>query len=431
MKVVRGCLAWILAAGLCGSALGAAAAQVKLRYRPTTSLRRTGAVRTVTLEGKRAPAQPLKGQPKYASERVLFFELKLGPEQTAFALALDESRGTDTGYDRLYVDANADGDLSDEQPIQGMFVSGDLRGTCLFLDVALSVDYGGGKATWHCDAYAHLVRASDIDAERTVLAIRPRGRYEGELALNGKKRKIALVDADCTGRFNDPPQLPKEGSEKKGQPSGGDRVLVDLNGDGRFDASREAFACTKYLTLDGGRFLLTVAPNGQTLTLSEATVATGSLARHGGGTFSLTLLSPEHGEVKLSSKGEPAKLPAGKYTIRQCSVEIKSLTGGTWEATAEGASDGKVIEIAKDKVTTAKFGPPLRLGATVSVMPDGKLSAVKPGDTLVMEPKITGQAGEVYELSALSDDGGIPEPPSVTIRNAKGEVVTQADFQYG
>lgn len=418
MTQLKHCALWML---VLAHAAGAATLDATLRYKSRSSALLTGPVKTRTLEAKDAPDPPLKGQPECKSDAPLFFTLTLGPNEAPCALLLDESRGTGAGYDHLYVDTDGDGDLADEQPICGQTIAGDLRGAFLFMRARATIDYAGHKAPWHFDAYTQRVRATEVEPERTVLAVRPRGYYHGALTLDGKERKVVLVDTDCTGRFNDPPTK-----------DAGDRLLIDANGDERFDRATELFTCAKYLTLDGSCYQLTVAPSGETFRLEPTKVAMGQLARHGGGTFTLALLSPEHGEVKASGKdGAPAKAPVGKYTIQQSMLELKTEGGGTWKATSRAVPDEAPVEVAAEGVAQVKFGPPLRLGSTVKVTPEGTLDAVKPGDTLVMVPKITGQAGEAYDLGALGDRKSRPRLPTVIIRNAKGEVVTQGDFRYG
>ncbi len=59
----------------------------------------------------------VSGKPLYG---VIYVDGKFGTADagTAYPFAIDESSGTDSGYDRLYIDLNRDGRLSDETPIE-------------------------------------------------------------------------------------------------------------------------------------------------------------------------------------------------------------------------------------------------------------------------------------------------------------------------
>jgi hypothetical protein len=53
----------------------------------------------------------------YGSERPLYFRVVFGKEgRTSMLGVVDESKGTDTGYDTAYVDENMNNDFTDEQP---------------------------------------------------------------------------------------------------------------------------------------------------------------------------------------------------------------------------------------------------------------------------------------------------------------------------
>ena len=59
----------------------------------------------------------VSGKPLYG---VIYVDGKFGTADagTAYPFAIDESSGTDSGYDRLYIDLNRDDRLSDETPIK-------------------------------------------------------------------------------------------------------------------------------------------------------------------------------------------------------------------------------------------------------------------------------------------------------------------------
>ena len=418
-------------AALIGAASGLLAGEVQLRYNAKAGYRETGPARVVKLKARASPEQKPAGEPKYASSNPAYFALKLGPKQAASTIVLDESGGTGTGYDRLYADANGNGSLSDDEPVRGTVRRQSRYDSGLFGAATILVDYGERKAPWRFAAY--YVTDKSAGGRGTQLSVRAVGYYEGEVSANGKTLKVAVVDADTSGCFNDAVDLAKAVVAPDGRFFvWSDRVLVDLNGDGRFDhRGAESLACAKYLPLDGAYYKLSVAAGGQSLALTPAEVPMGSLAREGGGEFSLGLLSPECGVLAVKSQGGRVALPAGTYKLTRCSVRLKSEGGAVWGASGTGTASGKTIEVAAGKPTIAKFGPPLLVGATVRVLPEGTLEAVKPGSTLRLGLKVSGQRGELYKASALYAGGRRPPAPTVRVVGKDGTLVASGSFRYG
>ena len=61
------------------------------------------------------PRELLSKEPEYKSARPLYSAVELGDAKDRFiTLVVDESKGSGSGYDTLYVDANNNGDLTDD-----------------------------------------------------------------------------------------------------------------------------------------------------------------------------------------------------------------------------------------------------------------------------------------------------------------------------
>ena len=423
-------MALALLIGLAGEL---SAGQVELRYNPTVNYRETGPIRSLRAVPKTSPLSALTGEPKYVSEKPLYFEIKLGPKQTPCAFVLDESAGTGKGYDLLHVDANGNGDLRDDKTMRARLSRRGSYCSGRFPPGEVLVDYGDQKAPWRFAAYCYTYTVRGGQQARTYVSVRSAGRYEGELPLNDRPTKIAVVDADSNGCYNDRLDLRKARTASSGAfYLWGDRVLIDLNGDGRFDmAGPEALVGARYLQLGGEFHELTIAPGGQTIALALARLPLGSLARDGGGAFALTLVSAEHGALTVSSKGEAVKVPAGRYKLYRCSFEVQDMGGNAWKADGSGTMKAEEIVIAQGAVTTAKFGPPLTVGVTARVSPKNDLEAVKPGATLRLSLKLTGQGGEIYSGGSIRKGTARPAPPTVKVIGEDGQVVAAGKFRYG
>jgi len=411
------------------------AAEAKLQFTPDNLAIDPGPVcipRSRSIQGLPAPAAPLKGQPKLVSANPRFFEIRLGPDQATHALILDESKGTGTGYDRLYLDAEATGNLADAKPVTGQCRTEGNQASCLFKDCQALVNYGGQRLPWRFDAFACTDTSLGWIKPQTVLTVCPFGYYGGTIQIDGQTVRAAVVDAACTGRYDEPLDL---GRLALGSDGGldlpGSQVLLDLNGDGRFDVSGpEAFPCTRYVQLNGTYYSMAVAPNGQSLTLAKSKVPQGTIERERGGRFTLGLVSSECGMVTVSCQGEPAKLPAGRYRLLWCSLALSRADGATWQATGKGSEKGSEIVVAADAPTRLKLGPPLVLSATVDAASQGRPDAVRPGTELSLGIDVYGQAGERYPSGVLRQ-GRSPEPPTVRVLAANGKVIEKGSFRFG
>jgi hypothetical protein len=65
------------------------------------------------------PGGPPFVEPRYASRQPLYARLPLGEVAAGVLVALDESGGAGSGYDRLYFDARLDGNLAAAAPVEG------------------------------------------------------------------------------------------------------------------------------------------------------------------------------------------------------------------------------------------------------------------------------------------------------------------------
>lgn len=112
--------------------------------------------------------------------------------------------------------------------------------------------------------YHALVILMDYDPKRATVIVKAACYYEERVELEGKTRRVALVDANANGRYGDVgPDLRQC-----------DWLMVDLNDDGRLDAYgpdyKEVFTVGKYLKFGEKLYALSVAPDGACFTLEPA-----------------------------------------------------------------------------------------------------------------------------------------------------------------
>ncbi len=89
-----------------------------------------------------APAPPILNEPVYASEKPLYAAIAVNEAASkVLTLVFDESKGTGKGYDTLYADLNFNGDLTDDEAIEGTLIGGEGYFSGSFSSIAVSVPY--------------------------------------------------------------------------------------------------------------------------------------------------------------------------------------------------------------------------------------------------------------------------------------------------
>lgn len=176
-------------------------------------------------------------------EAPLYGQIKLGPAgaQTAFVIIIDEPEGKPT---RLFVDANGNGDLTDDAPAvwdsRKSKTSYGTELTSYMGGATLKVPYGTELLEYHVPMY----RFDKLDPRRaagadSVFCYADYARV-GEVSLGGQSFDALLLDRGLTGDFSG-----ATGS------SASVILFLDVNHDGKFDLHREGFPVSKPFNIGG------------------------------------------------------------------------------------------------------------------------------------------------------------------------------------
>jgi thiol-disulfide isomerase/thioredoxin len=174
----------------------------------------------------------------------LYGELKLGAKDspTTFFVILDEPTGKPS---RLWVDANANGDLTDDpEPEWTAHANKGKDGnelTTYMGGANVKLGTGADAAELKIDIY----RFDKTDPGRAAFTntLFYYGDYArvGEVAIGGKSYKAILADSWTSGDFRG----------EKDKQGGLVSLLLDLNDDGKFDRRREGFDVNKPFNIGG------------------------------------------------------------------------------------------------------------------------------------------------------------------------------------
>jgi hypothetical protein len=404
----------LLLAGLAGSVLGPnrAAAESsdavaaiavdwlddgQLLYRISSSLEQeVGSVNGQYLRATEKP-QMLRAEPPYGSNKPRYFvwSAQGGPR----VLVLDESKGPGKGYDRLFVDQNGDGVLTEGEQVRGWRRQGSLT----FGPVKVFFRTANGPQTYHV-----LVRTYTYDHGSLESACYSLGR----IRLGDQSYKVALVDNNANGVFND----------LSTTPGGGDRLLIDLDGDGKFTVNTpgdpETFPLSKLLQIGGEYFTLEVAPDGSRLATAVPPLKFGQV-RSDSGAFQVMLASGD-GLLRLRSDDGQAKVPVGEYRLAMVWLTRTDGQGRRWELLSYGRGEaGSAVKVAEGRTTELQLGPPLQAKARAYVR----------GREVSFSLQLSDAAG--LGVSNITVDGQRPPAPKLRIRSAAGQEIGCYDFHYG
>ncbi len=206
--------------------------------------------------GMLALAKPgkIKNEPKAVSKRPLYGECRQMPSGPAFVFRLDESKGTGKGYDRLIVDMNQNGDLTDDAVAEPVSLAGQPQVVspsmeeALFGPISAPADkrIAGGRPIYyaHLNVFNRQILASANATGRNLfigqMQFKAGWYLDTTVEMSGVKCKVGVFDGDSNLRLGDPwqPQTyrPAAGGGESWYFQTGDSFLVDANGSGKFEA---------------------------------------------------------------------------------------------------------------------------------------------------------------------------------------------------
>jgi len=395
--------------------------------------------------------------PLYGAVRFPGLPTEEGAEARVFC-AIDESQGTGTGYDRLYLDLDRDLDLANGEPLELWKYPpagakrrwDDIVQQACFDTFEVPCDYGEAGIL----PVEVLPRLVIEDYEGTIyrsLDFIGTRAWVGEIEVGGNEFDLRLGHAhSAVRRFDDPftKLLLTKKSEKRSRIGwwGGDQV----------NALHE---------IDGTLFAFTPSPTGDELTARPYAGAFGELAIGAGGRelSSMTVYGSLRGEEhsvavgEMASSGWPGavercRIPVGDYLPASLSIRFGDLSihvsdnyhvdGGPRKGT-----DRRVygIEIREDRPFTLDF----HTEPTVLFASPERELRLKPGDTLevaavLVDPEldimIRGLDDNSQQVEETVDYGdgetrtyttALSLDPRVIVTRKNGEKLAEGDMPFG
>jgi hypothetical protein len=385
-------------------------------------------------------------------------------------------------YNRLLFDLNHNGDLTDDEPIKALGVEGRIMypsgySSYSFPRQDLTIEVDGTKVDY---SFTFRIYARTSTSYQYASASLNAAAYrEGTITLDGKERRIVLIDFNSNGRFDDVFTVRDDVQTADGTvyPNYGDMLFVDPEvtpGAYRspYDPTTndDQYYLARLVNLDGKLYDLTVTPSGEELTLERSKLPMGTVTNPNKGYRAVVY--GDQGFVKIAAgETQEVPLPVGTwkllaYTIDQTELAeqeaekpaaeeeskkedeqakkekesslldslVGALMGGASKAVetrverprttivcARGTKDYKPVEVREGETALLPFGPPYHPLVTAPYRSGT--------DTVSLAMAVIGSAGE--QCSNLMVDGGRPSKPTFTITSSKGEEVETGNFEYG
>lgn len=389
------------------------------------------------------------------------------PEETSTAgkwiLYFDESKGTGKGYDRMIIDLNANGDLTDDPVVQKAAQEGrdDNADNALFgpVEVPASMAVGQWRPRFYVELYIYNREGLHIqtDSDRVFIGrvqVRTGSYLETTVDLNGVKQRIGVVDGNCNFRLGESAQM-LEVNRGQGRQSyylnGRDWFLRDLDADGRFVrtlGTTEAEHFSALIYFGGKPFTTKLSDDLRSLQLEPYAGSVGTVR------VDPVVTGLIAGWEKVENQWEAvtptienglATLPAGKLRLGVCSVGAKNAEG-RWVRGESSDVGTRTFTVEAGRESALALGPPFKLEITYTKATDhgergGAMGVVRSlfggssaSSATVIQMNVTtsGAAGERY--SSFIQEGArtatVP-PPRFEVLDENSKVLASGNFEYG
>jgi hypothetical protein len=404
--------------------------------------------------------EKLRREPRAVSQHPLYSVAREGVAGTGLLLRLDESRGDGKGYDRLIVDMNQNGDLTDDPVAQPAVLSTARRTSpmdqILFGPIQAPADKAlvGGRPVYYAHVYTYnrqLLFAGQTSQNIMFGQVMLKAGWylDTTVTLNGLRQKVGVFDGDANQHLGDvaQPQTFTTRGATTWSFRAGDSFLVDTDGSGSFESSlfqTESCAFGALLYLGSKAYKVALAADCRSLRVDAWPVPLADLALQprGDQVHTVTLAwEPPGGKWQLIQppvNDGKAKVPAGNYRLYACNLLGKGSPRDQVMLSGTQRTPQMPVNVAAGKGNTLNCGAPLDISVTATKSRSatrglfGESSSDTAAGSLRISATVAGAGGEVYSTFQKGDGfQSKPPKPIFTIRQAGGQEVASGNLEYG
>jgi hypothetical protein len=414
----------------------------------------------------RAKADRVLKEPKAVSEHPLYGRWQQQEEQKpgqGWLFRLDESKGDGKGYDRLILDLNQNGDLTDDPVFKAGSVpkagpSAASREEALFGPIEMPA-LGKLRPVYYAQAMIYnrqlltnqtALERSDLNMYFGMLRFKAGWYLETTVILDGVKRKVGLIDGNANGKLGDAwkPQYFRNEPEDKTEAEEwyflpGDSFLVDRDGSGKFEGNpfgTESCPWGPILYLGATPLKAAMSADYTSLQVEPWPGPLAELAIQPRGEFvrALTLAwessSNQWQLLEPQAAGGKVQVPAGRHRLYQCLLEANRGKRDAIMTSAGNQSTTNTLSATAGRTTVLVCGAPLEL--KVSASRDDLPSPVPPGTTekrnvVQISASVVGAGGEAYASFGKGKDYKTEPPEPVVTISRDGKRLASANLEFG
>lgn len=386
-------------------------------------------------------------------------------DQMRMVFRLDESKGTGKGYDRLLLDLNHNGDLSDD-PVVSRDESAPMSSTssqerAFFGPSELSAVSAGA---WHpiiCGEMSiynkQQIGKSTGGGSSYLGSMRLfAGWYlETTIDLDGAKQKIAIRDGDCNLRLGDQARGSKvyrrAGDEGSWYLSGRDYVLRDWEEGGKAGAWRTSQMLSKWFYVGGKPYLMALSDDLKVLQLQPYSGPTGEIALKTGIcdlVLGKEVTTNEWEALTPEIRDDKGIVPPGNYRVASLGLSKKADDGSVYRVASTEAGE-TITKVEAGKTVKLQHGAPLDIQVvakkTTARDENGRsamgiarsLFGSLLGEPVILQMNVTlvGAGGEGYtsyqKTLPNSRSSDRLAPPWFRAFDAAGKQIASGSFEFG
>lgn len=244
------------------------------------------------------------------------------------------------------------------------------------------------------------------------------GFIEGVVLLDGRQLRARRVDGDGDGFFS----------------TGRDRMWLDLDADGQWDAFAEQFPHLPIAKLNGRRYAVRGDVAGKRLELSKldgtGTIRLGMKLHDPKAAIvalDVMLVGADGSAVSLTGTDEAVVVPTGKYTVNIVRLAVKdSITNRPWDFVfsdmSEQGSGGRSFTVVKGQELLIDPIGKLRF----ELESENGMRSVKPGTLLSVSPRLYTADGLLINSSTCGSSATNEHGADIWLRDNKGGRLSMA-----
>ncbi len=362
-------------------------------------------------------------------------------------LALARVNESDEFYTQLFFDVNANGDLTDDPPVQGTIEKEGNPVNYLrveFPNVDITYQEGGKTLpyciritgqVWNPGEFEKATIKDDEINRYFYMQLSVQSSYSGKFTEDGVTYSVALGDSNGNGRFDDKASPVKiAGPAMRSQPAYFEGDQFYLSTKGRPDY-RDGWRYGELLSIKGKVYEVTIDIPGERMTLTPTTrplvplklaTETDRLALYGGN---------ESPGIMLFQPGAAANVPKGTYKLVAYQLRRKDKDGNEWLLAAMGARETESVTVGEKGNAALTFGEPFVPFAEIPPWSRHndqlqlQFCAEGAGKELITDLSRLSGTGTTIAMSKKREDR--PKEPTYKIITGDGEVAAQGRFEYG